>query len=190
MSFTAPTTSPRHHERVERRKPRLSCGAVIRLPLDHFSSGGFFLRGFVRANSFTLPKRQNRISRPLIFLHFPGRSERFDGRSKYLEFCSDNAPQPNLQRDCRGGRGRQFLRLAPHQALFPSPRHCDGDLERQAACSSHGEPADGRHPSSPRVEGPARALSDKPERACKGCLSETFRPPADATQPGRQNGSA
>ncbi len=22
---------------------------------------------------------------------FPGRSERFDGRSKYLEFCSDNA---------------------------------------------------------------------------------------------------
>ena len=26
--------------------------------------------GSVRANSFTLPKRQNRISRPLIFLHF------------------------------------------------------------------------------------------------------------------------
>jgi hypothetical protein len=47
--------------------------------------------GIVRANSFTLPKRQNRISRPLIFLHFSGRSERFDGRSKYLEFCSDNA---------------------------------------------------------------------------------------------------
>jgi len=48
--------------------------------------------GIVRANSVTLPKRQNRISRPLIFLFFPGRSERFDGRSKYLEFCSDNAP--------------------------------------------------------------------------------------------------
>jgi DNA invertase Pin-like site-specific DNA recombinase len=29
-------------------------------------------RGIVRANSFTLPKRQNRISRPLIFLHFCG----------------------------------------------------------------------------------------------------------------------
>jgi hypothetical protein len=28
--------------------------------------------GIVRANSFTLPKRQNRISRPLIFLHFSG----------------------------------------------------------------------------------------------------------------------
>ena len=26
--------------------------------------------GIVRANSFTLPKGQNRISRPLIFLHF------------------------------------------------------------------------------------------------------------------------
>jgi cytochrome c2 len=53
--------------------------------------------GIVRASSFTLPKRQNRISRPLISLHFPGRSERFDGRSKYLEFCSDNAgPGPDL----------------------------------------------------------------------------------------------
>jgi hypothetical protein len=29
-------------------------------------------RGIVRANSFALPKRQNRISRPLIFLHFSG----------------------------------------------------------------------------------------------------------------------
>jgi len=29
-------------------------------------------RGIVRANSVTLPKRQNRISRPLIFLHFSG----------------------------------------------------------------------------------------------------------------------
>jgi len=28
--------------------------------------------GIVRANSFTLPKRHNRISRPLIFLHFSG----------------------------------------------------------------------------------------------------------------------
>ena len=28
--------------------------------------------GIVRANSFTLPTRQNRISRPLIFLHFSG----------------------------------------------------------------------------------------------------------------------
>ncbi len=28
--------------------------------------------GIVRANSFTLPKRQNRISRPLIFLHLSG----------------------------------------------------------------------------------------------------------------------
>jgi hypothetical protein len=28
--------------------------------------------GIVRANSFTLPKRQNRISRSLIFLHFSG----------------------------------------------------------------------------------------------------------------------
>ena len=53
--------------------------------------------GIVRASSFTMPKRQNRISRPLIFLHFPGPSERFDGRSKYLEFCSDNAgPGPDL----------------------------------------------------------------------------------------------
>jgi hypothetical protein len=28
--------------------------------------------GIVRANSVTLPKRQNRISRSLIFLHFSG----------------------------------------------------------------------------------------------------------------------
>jgi hypothetical protein len=49
--------------------------------------------GIVRANSFTLPKRQSRISRPLISCIFPARSERFDGRSKYLEFCSDNAQQ-------------------------------------------------------------------------------------------------
>jgi hypothetical protein len=28
------------------------------------------LKGIVRVNSFTLPKRQNRISWPLIFLHF------------------------------------------------------------------------------------------------------------------------
>ena len=34
-----------------------------------------------------------------------------------------------------------------------------------------------------------RALSDKPERACEGCWCEAFRPPADATRPGRQNGS-
>ena len=33
------------------------------------------------------------------------------------------------------------------------------------------------------------ALSDKPEGACEGCWSEAFRPPADATRPGRQNGS-
>ena len=33
------------------------------------------------------------------------------------------------------------------------------------------------------------ALSDKPERACKGYWSEAFRPPADATRLGRQNGS-
>ena len=32
----------------------------------------FVAKGIVRANSFTLPKRQNRISRPLIFLHFSG----------------------------------------------------------------------------------------------------------------------
>jgi hypothetical protein len=31
-----------------------------------------YLDGIVRANSFTLPKRQNRISWPLIFLHFSG----------------------------------------------------------------------------------------------------------------------
>jgi hypothetical protein len=30
------------------------------------------ISGIVRANSFTLPKRQNRISRPLIFLDFSG----------------------------------------------------------------------------------------------------------------------
>jgi hypothetical protein len=30
------------------------------------------LAGIVRANSFTLPKRQNRISWSLIFLHFSG----------------------------------------------------------------------------------------------------------------------
>ena len=35
----------------------------------------------------------------------------------------------------------------------------------------------------------ATALSDKPERACEGCWSGAFRPPADATRPGRQNGS-
>jgi phosphatidylserine/phosphatidylglycerophosphate/cardiolipin synthase-like enzyme len=29
-------------------------------------------QGIVRVNSFTLPQRQNRISRPLIFLHFSG----------------------------------------------------------------------------------------------------------------------
>ena len=36
----------------------------------------------------------------------------------------------------------------------------------------------------------AQALSDKPERAREGCWSEAFRPPVDATRPGRQNGSA
>ena len=35
----------------------------------------------------------------------------------------------------------------------------------------------------------ARALSDKSERACEGCWCEAFRPPADATRLGRQNGS-
>jgi len=34
--------------------------------------GRYSPAGIVRANSFTLPKRQNRISRPLIFLHFSG----------------------------------------------------------------------------------------------------------------------
>jgi site-specific DNA recombinase len=34
-----------------------------------------------------------------------------------------------------------------------------------------------------------RALSDKPERACKWYWSEAFRPPADATRLGLQNGS-
>jgi transcriptional regulator with XRE-family HTH domain len=33
------------------------------------------------------------------------------------------------------------------------------------------------------------ALSDKPEPACEGCCSDAFRPPADATRPGRQRGS-
>ena len=35
----------------------------------------------------------------------------------------------------------------------------------------------------------SRALSDKLERACEGCWSEAFKPPADATRPGRQNGA-
>jgi hypothetical protein len=61
------------------------------VPSSRLTSANDPKRGIVRANSFTLPKRQNRISWPLIFLHFSGRSERFDGRSKYLEFCSDNA---------------------------------------------------------------------------------------------------
>ena len=34
-----------------------------------------------------------------------------------------------------------------------------------------------------------QALSDKPEPACEGCRSEALRPPADATRPGRRNGS-
>ena len=38
--------------------------------------------------------------------------------------------------------------------------------------------------------GNLRALSDKPERPCEGCWSEAFRPPVDATRPGRQNDSA
>ncbi len=33
------------------------------------------------------------------------------------------------------------------------------------------------------------ALSDKPEPACEGCRSEVLRPLADATRPGRRNGS-
>jgi hypothetical protein len=37
------------------------------------SSNKFNIKmGIVRANSFTLPKCQNRISQPLIFLHFSG----------------------------------------------------------------------------------------------------------------------
>ncbi len=34
-----------------------------------------------------------------------------------------------------------------------------------------------------------RALSNKPEPACEGCRSEALRLPADATRPGRRNGS-
>ncbi len=33
-----------------------------------------------------------------------------------------------------------------------------------------------------------RALSDKPEPACKGCRAEAFRPPTDATRPEQQSG--
>ena len=33
------------------------------------------------------------------------------------------------------------------------------------------------------------ALSDKSKRGCEGCWSEAFRLRADATRPGRQNGS-
>jgi len=33
------------------------------------------------------------------------------------------------------------------------------------------------------------ALSDKARRCCEGCWSEAFRLRADATRPGRQNGS-
>ncbi len=53
------------------------------LALEGKQPGGFLRRGYlpgidlgrisggsVRAKSFTLPKRQNRISRPFIFLHF------------------------------------------------------------------------------------------------------------------------
>jgi transposase-like protein len=55
---------------------RLTVMMYIRYPLSLrqvedllFERG---LDGIVRANSVTLPKRQNRISRPLIFLHFSG----------------------------------------------------------------------------------------------------------------------
>ena len=37
--------------------------------------------------------------------------------------------------------------------------------------------------------GEPTALSDKPEPAYEGCRSEAVRPPADATRPGRRNGS-
>jgi hypothetical protein len=67
----------------KRRAPAGSCDCHLHI----------FGDGIVRANSFTLPKRQNRISWSLIFLHFSGRSERFDGCYKYLEFYSDNARQ-------------------------------------------------------------------------------------------------
>jgi hypothetical protein len=91
---TTPVASPRNQRQLTPRA---------------FGSG----EGIVRANSFTLPKRQNRFSRPLIFLHFSGRSERFDGRSKYLEFCSDSA----IARHGRRGAGSitRTLSTAPEQ---------------------------------------------------------------------------
>ena len=42
-------------------------------------------------------------------------------------------------------------------------------------------------PAKPK--GGVAALSDKPEPACEGCRSVALRPPADATRPGRRNGS-
>ena len=69
-----------------------------------------------------------------------------------------SGPQPNPERDRRRGGCRQFLRLAPHQALVPRARYGHGDLQRQASCSAHREPADGRHPPAARMEGPARAV--------------------------------
>ncbi len=47
--------------------------------------------GAVRAKSITLPKRQNRILPPVIFLVFRDQAERFDTFLKYSEFCSDSA---------------------------------------------------------------------------------------------------
>ncbi len=46
---------------------------ILALPTVWLVLAAFIdVEGIVRANSFTLPKRQNRISRPLIFLHFSG----------------------------------------------------------------------------------------------------------------------
>ena len=64
--------------------------------------------------------------------------------------------QLNLERDRRRGGGRQFLRLASRPARLPRPRHCYGYLEREASSTAHREPADGRYPAAPRLEGTAR----------------------------------
>jgi len=97
--------------------------------------------GIVRANSFTLPKRQNRISRPLIILNFSGRSELFDGRSKYLEFCSDNAVPPEpycLVANIDAPLEQNILDLSPRQRIADIHHHHEADYLGRAVDITEG----------------------------------------------------
>ncbi len=114
---------------------------------------------------------------------------------RWLNNRAENSHQPFRRREGAMAKFRDIKTLqkfaSAHASIHNHFNH-DRHLNRRDKTGPHQIGGGDRRPGGAQAqpgEAIEEALSDKPEPACEGCRSEAFRPPADATRPGRRNGS-